>query len=157
MCYKDVRRDLSMTLVSCSNIMICANDSLSVGCIYSCDLMSPVSEKCSSYTKITLVRNELWYCQLLLELFVSFHNRIYVHWKSVAEQDLFPVTFNLRGNINIAFATKSLKINWINCSLFSDTFSITSLDCIGVSSVKWYTRLAPVSRLNLVGTLILSP
>ena len=32
--------------------MTCADDSLSVECIYTCELMSPVNVKCSINTKI---------------------------------------------------------------------------------------------------------
>ena len=87
---------------------------------------------------------------------LKFSQRDICPLKIFSEIGSFPVTATLCGNINIAFATRSLKIHWTSCSLFSDTFSITSLDCIGMSSVKWHTRLTPVSRLNLVRPLILS-
>ena len=129
--------------------MTCADDSLSVGCICICDLMSPMNVKCSSNTNIlvsstttiTFVGADAtkWWIMIVSASFWVFHE--FPQWdicplKICSEAGSFSVTINLRWIINIAFATRIMKMKWISCSLFSDTFSITSLDCIDVSSVK---------------------
>ena len=132
----------------CHDSMTCANDSLSVGCIYTCDLMLLVNVKCRSSTKLSVssaaviafagADSTKWWVvifSLLLELFVRFCSWLYVHWKSVAEQGLFQWQSICVGILTLRLEPGNWK--WTELAVpYFQTLSVSYLDCIGVSSVN---------------------